>query len=264
MISQLTQLKYGFAVNALREIKGSLIDVHNSLTGTEVTRASRSGPEFCATIQQWRIAIYMLVSEFGFIGKAAPHVIVFSFVSEFVLHLNPCFGISPTDMVHVFVFIKGFYVEQHNWEHTTADRKYEVTKTLAPKWKPVDGHMNNNLISRQIPPEPFKLPNLIHFLLDNNKLTGHLPPEFSDMKNLKILQLDNNNFGETTIPDSYSKMSNLLKLIQVSRSLRNCSLQGPIPDLSRIPNLYYVDFANNQLLNISGSFDLPLNVILRL
>ncbi|KAL5759003.1 hypothetical protein ACOSP7_021614 [Xanthoceras sorbifolium] len=49
-------------VNALREIKGSLIDVHNSLTGTEVTRASRSGPEFCATIQQWRMAIYILVN----------------------------------------------------------------------------------------------------------------------------------------------------------------------------------------------------------
>ncbi|KAK0580168.1 hypothetical protein LWI29_037413 [Acer saccharum] len=103
-------------------------------------------------------------------------------------------------------------------------------------------HMNNNLINGQIPPELFTLPNLKHFLLDNNNLSGSLPPEFSKMQNLTILQLDNNNFGGTTIPDSYSNMSKLLKL-----SLRNCNLQGPIPDLSRIPNLYYVDLSSNHL-----------------
>ncbi|KAG6631010.1 hypothetical protein CIPAW_13G060800 [Carya illinoinensis] len=37
-------------------------------------------------------------------------------------------------------------------------------------------------------------------------------------------------------------MSKLFKL-----SLRNCNLQGPIPDLSRIPNLYYLDLSSNQL-----------------
>ncbi|OVA03198.1 Leucine-rich repeat [Macleaya cordata] len=37
-------------------------------------------------------------------------------------------------------------------------------------------------------------------------------------------------------------MSKLLKL-----SLRNCSLQGPVPDLSRIPNLGYLDLSWNQL-----------------
>ncbi|RXI01302.1 hypothetical protein DVH24_001536 [Malus domestica] len=41
-------------------------------------------------------------------------------------------------------------------------------------------------------------------------------------------------FCGTTIPDSYGNMSKLFKL-----SLRNCNLQGPIPDLSTIPNLGY-------------------------
>ncbi|GMY10409.1 probable LRR receptor-like serine/threonine-protein kinase At1g06840 isoform X1 [Fagus crenata] len=103
-------------------------------------------------------------------------------------------------------------------------------------------HMNNNSISGQIPKELSRLPKLIHFLLDNNNLSGYLPPEFFELPNLRILQLDNNNFNGTTIPPSYSNMPNLLKL-----SLRNCSLQGPIPDLSRIPNLYYLDLSSNQL-----------------
>ncbi|KAE8039439.1 hypothetical protein FH972_011850 [Carpinus fangiana] len=103
-------------------------------------------------------------------------------------------------------------------------------------------HMNNNSISGQIPPELSRLPNLVHFLLDNNNLSGSLPPNFSELPNLLILQLDNNNFDGTSIPTSYSNMSKLLKL-----SLRNCSLQGPIPDLSQIPNLYYLDLSSNQL-----------------
>ncbi|GMY35097.1 probable LRR receptor-like serine/threonine-protein kinase At1g06840 isoform X2 [Fagus crenata] len=103
-------------------------------------------------------------------------------------------------------------------------------------------HMNNNSISGQIPPELSRLPSLIHFLLDNNNLSGYLPPQFSELPNLLILQLDNNHFDGTTIPATYGNMSKLLKL-----SLRNCSLQGPIPDLSRIPYLGYLDLSSNQL-----------------
>ncbi|KAJ6831708.1 putative LRR receptor-like serine/threonine-protein kinase [Iris pallida] len=103
-------------------------------------------------------------------------------------------------------------------------------------------HMNNNSISGQLPPELSTLPRLLHLLVDNNKLTGYLPPEYSRMPSLKILQLDNNNFSGTTIPASYGNMTTLLKL-----SLRNCSLQGTIPDLSGIPHLIYLDLSWNQL-----------------
>ncbi|KAK4833950.1 hypothetical protein QYF36_013889 [Acer negundo] len=103
-------------------------------------------------------------------------------------------------------------------------------------------HLNNNNISGQIPPEFYNLPQLVHFLLDNNNLSGYLPAELSKMPNLKILQLDNNNFQGTGIPVSYSNMSKLLKL-----SLRNCNLQGEIPDLSSIPGLLFLDLSWNQL-----------------
>ncbi|XP_006842574.2 probable LRR receptor-like serine/threonine-protein kinase At1g06840 isoform X1 [Amborella trichopoda] len=105
-------------------------------------------------------------------------------------------------------------------------------------------HMNNNSLSGEIPVEISNLPNLVHLLLDNNNLTGHLPPELSNMPRLLILQLDNNQFTGSHIPASYANMSKLLKM-----SLRNCSLQGNIPDLSGIPRLGYLDLSWN---NLSG------------
>ncbi|GKV44009.1 hypothetical protein SLEP1_g51238 [Rubroshorea leprosula] len=62
-------------------------------------------------------------------------------------------------------------------------------------------------------------------------------------------QLDNNNFDGATIPRSFGNIPTLLKL-----SLKNCNLQGSIPDLSGIPNLGYLELSSNQL---SGS--LPTN-----
>ncbi|CAI9782339.1 unnamed protein product [Fraxinus pennsylvanica] len=103
-------------------------------------------------------------------------------------------------------------------------------------------HMNNNSFSGQLPPELSALPLLKHFLLDNNKLTGYLPPEYSEMPSLTILQLNNNNFEGNVIPDTYGNMSKLIKL-----SLRNCNLQGKVPDLSGIRSLLYLDLSKNQL-----------------
>ncbi|XP_057442113.1 probable LRR receptor-like serine/threonine-protein kinase At1g06840 isoform X2 [Lotus japonicus] len=102
--------------------------------------------------------------------------------------------------------------------------------------------MNNNSLSGQIPPQLSRLGSLLHLLLDNNNFTGYLPSELSEMPSLKILQLDNNNFGGNGIPDSYGNMSKLLKL-----SLRKCNLKGPIPNLSRIPHLGYLDLSFNEL-----------------
>ncbi|WZZ56705.1 hypothetical protein YC2023_056812 [Brassica napus] len=117
-----------------------------------------------------------------------------------------------------------------------------LPKSFANLNKTKHFHMNNNSISGQIPPELGSLPSIVHILLDNNNLTGYLPPELANMPNLLILQLDNNHFDGTTIPPSYGNMTKLLKM-----SLRNCSLQGPMPDLSSIPNLGYLDLSRNQL-----------------
>ncbi|KAG9443313.1 hypothetical protein H6P81_014653 [Aristolochia fimbriata] len=117
-----------------------------------------------------------------------------------------------------------------------------LPKSFANLNKTKHFHMNNNSISGSIPPELSRLPSLVHFLLDNNNLSGSLPAEFSQMPKLLILQLDNNNFEGNEIPASYGNRTTLLKL-----SLRNCSLRGPVPDLSKIPQLGYIDLSWNQL-----------------
>ncbi|KAG7565555.1 Leucine-rich repeat-containing N-terminal plant-type [Arabidopsis suecica] len=103
-------------------------------------------------------------------------------------------------------------------------------------------HLNNNTISGEIPVELSKLPKLVHLILDNNNLTGTLPLELAQLPSLTILQLDNNNFEGSTIPEAYGDFSRLVKL-----SLRNCGLQGSIPDLSRIQHLSYLDLSWNHL-----------------
>lgn len=106
-------------------------------------------------------------------------------------------------------------------------------------------HFNNNSLTGQIPSQLSNLSTLLHLLIDNNHLSGYLPPEISTLPRLRIIQLDNNNFSSSEIPASYGNMSSLVKL-----SLRNCSLRGSIPDLSRVQSLHYLDLSWNQL---SGS-----------
>lgn len=116
-------------------------------------------------------------------------------------------------------------------------------------------HMNNNSLSGAIPSELSTLPLLLHLLVDNNNLSGPLPPEFAEAPAMKIFQADNNNFSGSSIPTTYNNISTLLKL-----SLRNCSLQGDIPDLSSIPQLGYLDISWNQLTGSIPTNKLASNI----
>lgn len=115
-------------------------------------------------------------------------------------------------------------------------------------------HMNNNSLNGSIPPELGNLPELLHLLLDTNNLDGSIPSQLSNISTLRILQLDNNVFTNGMIPQEFAIMMNLTKL-----SMRNCSLQGLIPDLSGLANLEYLDLSYNQLAG-NIQFQLPQNI----
>ncbi|OWM81599.1 hypothetical protein CDL15_Pgr007637 [Punica granatum] len=101
--------------------------------------------------------------------------------------------------------------------------------------------LSGNQISGPLPDELGYLPNITSHM-NNNSISGQIPPELHKLPQLVHLQVDNNNFEGTEIPQSYTNMSNLLKL-----SLRNCKLQGTVPDFGTIPKLLYLDLSHNKL-----------------
>ncbi|KAK3188564.1 hypothetical protein Dsin_028125 [Dipteronia sinensis] len=269
-------------VNALLEIKRSLIDINNNLSGW-----NRGDGDPCKS--NW-IGVLCSSAEDGHLH-----------VTELNFMWNNISGSIPEEIGN----IKSLRLLLLSGNQLTGS--LPVKLGYLPNLDRIQ--IDENQISGSIPESFSNLNKTKHFHMNNNLINGQIPPELYTLPNLTHLQLDNNNFGGTTIPGSYSNMSKLFKL-----SLRNCNLQGPIPDLSRIPNLYYVDlssnhldgiippnklsphittmflannslrgsipssiwqnristerlkidFDSNQLSNISGSFDLPLNVTLRL
>ncbi|KAF0925352.1 hypothetical protein E2562_016610 [Oryza meyeriana var. granulata] len=115
--------------------------------------------------------------------------------------------------------------------------------------------VDQNLLSGPIPKSFANLKSVKHLLVDNNNLSGPLPPELAAAPALKILQADNNNFSGSSIPTLYRNISTLFKL-----SLRNCSLQGAIPDLSAVRQIGYLDLSWNQLTGSIPTNKLASNI----
>eukprot|EP00258_Populus_trichocarpa_P031558 XP_024447577.1 probable LRR receptor-like serine/threonine-protein kinase At1g06840 isoform X2 [Populus trichocarpa] len=249
--------------NALRDIKNSLIDINNNLSnwrrGDPCTsnwtgvlcfnKTEEDGYQHVRELQLLNMNLsgtlspslgslsYMEILDFmwnNITGSIPPEIGNITPLVLLLLNGNQLTGPLPDELGYL-PNLERIQIDQNNISGP-------IPKSFANLNKTQHFHMNNNSISGNIPAELSRLPSLLHFLLDNNNLSGTLPPELSNFPNLLILQLDNNNFDGSTIPASYGNMTKLLKL-----SLRNCSLQGPMPDLSGIPNLGYLDLSFNQL-----------------
>ncbi|CAM6089471.1 unnamed protein product [Calypogeia fissa] len=117
-------------------------------------------------------------------------------------------------------------------------------------------HMNNNSFTGTLPEGLGGLEYLVHVLLDNNNLTGTLPEDLANAPSLLIIQLDNNQFNSSaTIPPAYGGISTLLKL-----SLRNCGLQGPIPNFTNAQSLSVLDLSFNNFTGSIPSSPYPVNM----
>ncbi|KAK7372245.1 hypothetical protein VNO80_05619 [Phaseolus coccineus] len=249
-------------VDALRTIKGSLIDTNGNLSNWDRGDPCTSNWTGVMCSDTTLVDGYLHVRELHLLnmnlsGTLAPEIGRLSYLEVLDFMWNDITGSIPKEIGFInplkllllngnqltgelpeelgfLPFLIRFQIDQNNITGP-------IPLSFAKLNTTVHFHMNNNSLSGKIPPQLSSLGSLLHLLLDNNKLTGDLPSELSEMPSLKILQLDNNNFGGNSIPHSYANMSKLIKL-----SLRNCNLQGPIPDLSTIPRLTYLDLSFNQ------------------
>ncbi|KAK7385633.1 hypothetical protein VNO78_31381 [Psophocarpus tetragonolobus] len=250
-------------VDALKIIKGSLIDINGNLSNWDRGDPCTSNWTGVMCSDTTLVDGYLHIRQLHLLnmnlsGTLAPEIGRLSYLEVLDVMWNNITGSIPKEIG----FINPLKLLLLNGNQLTGELPEElgylpflirlqidqnnitgpIPLSFAKLNRTVHFHMNNNSLSGQIPPQLSSLESLLHLLLDNNNLTGFIPSDLSKMPTLKILQLDNNNFSGNSIPNSFANMSRLIKL-----SLRNCNLQGPIPDLSTIPHLSYLDLGFNQL-----------------
>ncbi|CAN6468451.1 unnamed protein product [Victoria cruziana] len=101
-------------------------------------------------------------------------------------------------------------------------------------------HFNRNQLSGVVPPELFNSEMiLIHILFDGNKFTGPIPSTIGLIRTLEVLRLDRNSFSGT-VPPNFNNLTRINEL-----NLAANQLTGPLPNLTGMEVLNYVDLSNN-------------------
>ncbi|CAI9101455.1 OLC1v1038785C1 [Oldenlandia corymbosa var. corymbosa] len=101
-------------------------------------------------------------------------------------------------------------------------------------------HFGKNQLSGEIPPQLLSANmTLIHLLLDSNELTGNIPATLADVQSLEVVRLDRNSLSGQ-VPPNLNKLVNIHELF-----LSNNDLTGPLPDLTGLDSLHYLDMSNN-------------------
>uniref|UniRef100_A0A0E0BY38 Serine-threonine/tyrosine-protein kinase catalytic domain-containing protein n=1 Tax=Oryza meridionalis TaxID=40149 RepID=A0A0E0BY38_9ORYZ len=102
-------------------------------------------------------------------------------------------------------------------------------------------HFGINQLSGSIPSQIFNSNmKLIHLLLDNNEFSGSIPSTLGLLNTLEVLRFDNNAQLTGPVP---TNLNNLTKLAEFH--LANSNLTGPLPDLTGMSSLSFVDMSNN-------------------
>ncbi|GAV89007.1 LRR_1 domain-containing protein/Pkinase_Tyr domain-containing protein/LRRNT_2 domain-containing protein, partial [Cephalotus follicularis] len=101
-------------------------------------------------------------------------------------------------------------------------------------------HFNKNQLSGTISPKLFRSEMvLIHVLFDGNKFTGSIPSTLGLVQTLEVLRLDRNALTGNT-PSNLNNLTNINEL-----HLAHNNLTGPLPNLTDMNTLNYVDLSNN-------------------
>ncbi|XP_052172513.1 leucine-rich repeat receptor protein kinase HPCA1 isoform X1 [Diospyros lotus] len=105
-------------------------------------------------------------------------------------------------------------------------------------------HFNKNQLSGTIPRQLFSSDMvLIHILFDGNRLRGEIPDTLGLVQTLEVLRLDRN-ILTGAVPRN---LNNLTKVVELHLAYNN--LSGPLPNLSGMTLLNYVDLSNNPFLS---------------
>ncbi|KAH0465694.1 hypothetical protein IEQ34_005797 [Dendrobium chrysotoxum] len=101
-------------------------------------------------------------------------------------------------------------------------------------------HFNKNKLSGNIPDKLFSSSmSLIHLLFDGNQFTGEIPVSLGLVQTLGVVRLDKN-YLSGSVPENINNLTQLTEF-----NLANNKLGGPLPDLSGMTALNYVDLSNN-------------------
>ncbi|GFY81703.1 leucine-rich repeat protein kinase family protein [Actinidia rufa] len=101
-------------------------------------------------------------------------------------------------------------------------------------------HFNKNQLSGTIPAKLFSSDMvLLHVLFDGNQIRGEIPDTLGLVQTLEVLRLDRN----ALIGDVPSNLNNLTNIVELNLAHNN--LFGPLPNLTGMNSLSYVDLSNN-------------------
>ncbi|KAK4480215.1 hypothetical protein RD792_013277 [Penstemon davidsonii] len=101
-------------------------------------------------------------------------------------------------------------------------------------------HFNKNRLSGEIPAQLFDSDmSLIHVLFDGNQFEGRVPNTVALVQTLEVLRLDRNGL-DGNVPPQLNNLTNLIEL-----NLAHNVLSGPLPNLTGMNSLNYVDLSNN-------------------
>ncbi|KAK7303488.1 hypothetical protein RJT34_14395 [Clitoria ternatea] len=102
-------------------------------------------------------------------------------------------------------------------------------------------HFGQNKLSGNIPSQLFSSEmSLKHVLFESNQFTGSIPSTLGLVQTLEVVRLDGNNYLTGTVPQNINNLTKLTNLF-----LSNNRLSGPLPNLTGMNSLNYLDLSNN-------------------